>query len=75
MAYSLSSGVKVLEPQLQHFLHGGRTLRVLAGGDVGLTELWLRTWVMEPRGQLKPRRPISVLPQRLRALLKFSQGF
>lgn len=38
MAYLLNSGVHLLEPELRHFLDKGHRLRVLAGGDFGLTE-------------------------------------
>ena len=38
VAYLRSSGVKLLEPELQYFLRKDHTLRVLAGGDFGLTE-------------------------------------
>jgi len=53
VAYLLSSGVKLLEPELRHFLGRGHRLRVLAGGDFGLTEPealhWLQGWGAQVR--------------------------
>lgn len=53
VAYLRSSGVKLLEPELQYFLRKDHTLRVLAGGDFGLTEpealRQLREWGAQVR--------------------------
>jgi len=53
VAYLLSSGVRLLEPELRHFLDKGHRLRVLAGGDFGLTEpealRQLREWGAQVR--------------------------
>jgi len=39
VAYLMHSGVRLLEPELRHFLGRGHRLRVLAGGDLVLSEL------------------------------------
>lgn len=53
VAYLLSNGVRLLEPELRHFLDRSHRLRVLAGGDFGLTEpealRQLREWGAQVR--------------------------